>query len=130
MVRALLVAVLTVICWAPGAGAEEPAKHAQWRLVAEQVNGKSHRAEDEYGYEPWRFLRTTSSEGPVGARRWIRDGKYVPLDHSSERLFNQPILGSIYQVDPTWKAPFVGGVTATYLGCGRTSGLLSRACKK
>jgi len=114
VIRALLAAVLMAVSCASPVEAAEPVSVPQWRLTGERVNGTARNAEDRYGNVPWRFLRTTSSEGPVTSRRWLRDGKYVPLDHRGENFFDQPISGAIYQVEPTWKAPFVGGITATH----------------
>ena len=114
MGRSFLVAVLAVIFSAISVVAQEASTVGLWQLTAEQVNGRSRSAEDQYGYVPWQFLRTTSMEGPVASRRWIRDGKYAPLDQHGERFFNQPISGAIYQIKPTWKAPFIGGVTETH----------------
>ena len=114
MGRSFLAAVLAVIFCAISVVAQEASTVGLWQLTAEQVNGRSRSAEDQYGYVPWQFLRTTSMEGPVASRRWIRDGKYAPLDQHGERFFNQPISGAIYQIKPTWKAPFIGGVTETH----------------
>jgi hypothetical protein len=72
---------------------------------------RQNPAPDPDGNEVWHFLRTTSSEGPVGSRRWLQDGRYVSLSRQSERLFDQPVSGFIFQDAPTFLAPFVARVT-------------------
>jgi hypothetical protein len=34
----------------------------------------------------WYFMRTTRSDGPIESRQWLRDGRYVPLTESGEKL--------------------------------------------
>ena len=83
-------------------------------LTAGQVDGESRSAFDAFGFESWQFLRTTTAEGPIASRTWIRDGKYVPLEQLSKRMFDVPIAGAIFQTKPTALAPFVAGVQQDY----------------
>ena len=80
--------------------------------IVARLNGQAlrHSAENP-ALDEWYFLRTTSSEGPVATRRWLHDGKYVPLTTRGDRLFGQDISGFIFREKPTFLAPFVGVVT-------------------
>ncbi|MBM82316.1 MAG: hypothetical protein CMJ78_17250 [Planctomycetaceae bacterium] len=85
-----------------------------WKLTGSEINGSAGSAADDFGGTPWKFLRTTNSKGPVASRTWIRDGKYVPLEQLSARMFDLPLAGAIFQTKPTSKAPFVAGVQDSY----------------
>ncbi len=69
---------------------------------------------DDHGYESWFLMRTTNSTGPVPTRRWLRDGKYAPLESAGGKLFGAPLDGAIYRTKPNALAPFVAGATETY----------------
>jgi len=69
---------------------------------------------DEFGHESWFFMRTTNAKGPIETRIWVRDGKYVPLDHRSTGMFDLPLAGAIFQTKPSTIAPFVAGVRQDY----------------
>ncbi|MAV36207.1 MAG: hypothetical protein CMJ59_12205 [Planctomycetaceae bacterium] len=114
MKRTTSIALLLSVISAAAVEAADALPTGRWRLTGERVNGESRGAEDAFGNAPWHFLRTTTSDGPIASRRWIRDGKYVPLDQLSRKLFDLPVAGAIYQTVPTALAPFVGGVRETY----------------
>jgi hypothetical protein len=61
----------------------------------------------------WYFMRTTRSDGPIESRQWLRDGRYVPLTESGEKLFSSPLEGWAFRVsDPL--APVVGKLATNY----------------
>jgi hypothetical protein len=66
------------------------------------------------GSQPvWYFMRTTRSDGPIESRQWLRDGRYVPLPESGEKLFSSPLQGWAFRVsDPL--APVVGKLATNY----------------
>ena len=61
----------------------------------------------------WHLLRTTSSKGPVESRKWLRDGRYVPLGDAGDKLFGSPLDGWAYRAKNPL-APAVGKITADY----------------
>ncbi|MFN5053769.1 MAG: PSD1 and planctomycete cytochrome C domain-containing protein [Planctomyces sp.] len=61
----------------------------------------------------WYFLRTTQSEGPIESRRWLHDGRYVPLSESGDNLFGSPVDGWAFRVGAQ-VAPLVGRVSSNY----------------
>ena len=69
------------------------ARSLQWKLTADRVTGDASQATDLQGDTTWYFLRTTNSQGAITSRTWLRDGKYVPLDATSRRIFDQPLAG-------------------------------------
>ncbi|MCA9107016.1 MAG: hypothetical protein KDA83_16465, partial [Planctomycetales bacterium] len=68
---------------------------------------------DRRGEAVWYLLRTTTSEGTVEARSWLRDGKYEPLLESGDGLFDAPVNGWAFRAAPPL-APIAGIVTADY----------------
>jgi hypothetical protein len=61
----------------------------------------------------WHYLRTTRSEGPIESRRWLRDGRYVPLAEGGDNLFASPLDGWAYRAN-TPLAPVIGKLTSRY----------------
>jgi len=84
-----------------------------WSLGEDFRTGadRANPAFDEHDEPAWHFLRTTSSAGPVESRAWLRDGKYVPLGDSGEKLFSVSLDGWAYQAQQPL-APAIGRVTA------------------
>ena len=109
----LSISSTTVLVAAPP-HTKDSARSHQWRLTGERVTGDAPHATDQLGNITWHFLRTTNSQGAIGSRTWLRDGKYVPLDATSTRIFDQPLAGALFQKHPATLAPFVAGVTATH----------------
>ena len=110
----LLAALSIPVLAATPPDANNTPKSYQWKLTGDRVTGDASHATDLLGNTSWYFLRTTNSQGPLASRTWLRDGKYVPLEAGSTRIFGQPLSGAIFQEQPTSLAPFVAGVTATH----------------
>ena len=66
---------------------------------------------DAYEHPTWHFLRTTRSKGPIETRRWLHDGRYVPLDDKGEQLFGLPFDGWIFQGAANAESPIVSQAT-------------------
>jgi hypothetical protein len=63
---------------------------------------------DRHGYGTvWHFLRSTRHEGPIEARRWARDGRYLELREWQSPRFGNPRDGWTYQSFPS-RPPAVG----------------------
>ncbi len=109
----LFVCGLAAVGLAPGRGRAAPAASLSWSLGEDFGTGadRANPAVDGDGEPTWHFLRTTSSAGPVESRMWLRDGKYVPLGDSGEKLFGASLDGWAYQVKQPL-APAIGRVTA------------------
>ena len=114
MLRFILFITLLAITTGAPVNADEQPRTVHWKLTDEQINGSARSAFDEFGHESWFFLRTTTTEGPIQTRTWVRDGKYVPLDQLSNRMFDVPLAGAIFRTSPTTLAPLVAGVTEDY----------------
>ena len=61
----------------------------------------------------WYFLRTARSDGPVESRKWLRDGRYVPLADAGDKLFGSQLDGWAYRAKYPL-APAIGKLTAKY----------------
>ena len=98
-----------------GVADETPGPTLSWSLRDQFQAGPAgeNPIADRRGEPVWHLLRTTSREGPVEARRWLRDGKYVPLTDSRDKLFGSPVEGWAFRAEPPL-APLVGRVTADY----------------
>ena len=86
-----------------------------WSLRSEFQTG-SQRANpnlDRDEQPSWHFLRTTTFQGPIESRAWLRDGKYVPLTEQADKLFDSPLDGWAYRASEKI-APLVGKVAAEY----------------
>ena len=62
----------------------------------------------------WEGFEIRSSECPIENRIWVRDGKYIPLEQLSNRMFNVPLAGTIFWTQPITLFPFVAGVVEDY----------------
>jgi len=93
--------------------ADGPPPTLSWSLGEDFGTGadRANPAVDGHDEPTWHFLRTTSAAGPVESRTWLRDGKYVPLGDSGEKLFSASLDGWAYQVKQPL-APAIGRVTA------------------
>jgi len=81
----------------------------QFRTGAERGNPNA----DPAGQPVWHFLRTARSEGSIESRKWLRDGRYVPLADAGEKLFGSPLDGWVYRMmEPL--APAIGKLSADY----------------
>ncbi|MCY2963313.1 MAG: PSD1 and planctomycete cytochrome C domain-containing protein [Planctomycetota bacterium] len=71
-----------------------------WSLRDEFKIGerRENPGSDRENQPTWHFLRTTRSEGPPETRRWLRDGRYVPLTEQGDRLFGMPFDGWIFRL--------------------------------
>ena len=109
--------LLTVFVCAPiaVAKADETGEAITWSLRDEFQTGaaRAHPNTDRDGYPVWHFLRTTRSEGPTESRQWHRDGRYVPLAASGDKLFGSPLDGRIFRSQESL-APAIGKLTAEY----------------
>lgn len=94
------------------ASAAAPAA-VSWSLGADFRTGaeRANPSFDDHDEPTWHYLRTTSSTGPVESRTWLRDGKYLPLGDSGEKLFSVGLDGWAYEVKQPL-APAIGRVTA------------------
>jgi len=86
-----------------------------WSLGSDMRVGqaRANPNSDREGQACWHFLRTTSSQGPVESRQWLRDGKYTLLTEASEKLFDSPLDGWAYRAERR-EAPLVGRVADDY----------------
>ncbi len=75
--------------------------------------GRQNPETDPLDEPVWHYLRTTRSEGPIGSRRWLRDGRYAPLAEGGDNLFASPLDGWAYRVQGML-APAVGKLTSRY----------------
>ena len=114
MSRHLLIGIISAALATSQLRSDESLRSVQWKLTGSQIDGKARTAFDEFGFETWHFLRTTTAEGPIAARTWVRDGKYVPLEQLSDRMFDLPIAGAIFRTRPIAVAPLVAGVQQDY----------------
>jgi hypothetical protein len=74
--------------------------------------GSNNPQADLLGFDSvWHLLRTTRSKGPVGTRRWLRDGRYALLTQRGDRLFAAPLQAWTFKLGPAL-APFAGRYTA------------------
>jgi hypothetical protein len=114
-VRGLFVCALAAAGISPGDGRGCDAAPAvlSWSLGDDfhVGNERANPCFDDHDEPTWHFLRTTSATGPVESRTWFRDGKYVPLGDSGEKLFASSLDGWAYQVKQPL-APAIGRVTA------------------
>ncbi len=92
-----------------------PARTLTWSLRDEFQTGGSRQNPntDRDGQIVWHFLRTTRSEGPVESRKWLRDGRYVPLADAGDKLFGSPLDGWAYRAKEPL-APAIGKLSAKY----------------
>jgi hypothetical protein len=112
-VRALFICGLAVVGLAPGSGRAAAPTALSWSLGEDFRTGadRANPALDGHDEPTWHFLRTTSAAGPVESRTWQRDGRYVPLGDSGEKLFASSLDGWAYRVQQPL-APAIGRVTA------------------
>ena len=112
LIRVTLLAFFTsTVCVAD----EVPSRTMCWSLRDEFGTGaaRENRTFDREDQPVWHFLRTSRSEGPVESRKWLRDGRYVPLADAGENLFGSPLDGWVFRArEPL--APAIGKVTAEY----------------
>jgi hypothetical protein len=97
---------LAVLTSSSGASAE----NLSWRFQDDfQVYPElTNPVPDAHGHGTvWHFLRTTTREGFVGERRWIRDGRYAPLREWQNQRFFHPRDGWTFKRDPP-QPPAVG----------------------
>lgn len=82
-----------------GVADETPGPTRSWSLRDEFQTGPAggNPMADERGEAVWYMLRTTSSDGPVESRKWLRDGRYVPLGDAGDKLFGSPLDGWAYR---------------------------------
>ncbi len=109
----ILLALSWFVCVGPVV-ADQPANgELQWKLSEEFRGGadKENPNADAREYPTWHFLRTTRSEGPIETRRWLRDGRYVPLGEKGERLFGLPFDGWIFRGAASAESPVVSRAT-------------------
>ena len=94
---------------------ERPARTRTWSLREEFRSGaaRENPNADQFQKQVWHFLRTTRSEGPVESRKWLRDGRYVPLADAGDKLFGSPLDGWTFRAKEPL-APAVGKITAEY----------------
>jgi len=94
---------------------ERPARTRTWSLREEFRSGaaRENPNADQFQEQVWHFLRTTRSEGPVESRKWLRDGRYVPLADAGDKLFGSPLDGWTFRAKEPL-APAVGKITAEY----------------
>lgn len=112
LIRATLLALLaSTVCVAD----EVPLRTMTWLLRDEFRTGvaRENPNSDREDQPVWHFLRTSRSEGPVETRKWLRDGKYVPLADEGENLFGSPLNGWVFRAKEPL-APAIGKVTAEY----------------
>ncbi|MFM7160774.1 MAG: DUF1549 domain-containing protein, partial [Planctomycetaceae bacterium] len=112
-------------CWlalwlvAPGVGgvwaAEPPGRTLTWSLREQFQTGAARQNPnpDPLDWPVWQFLRTTRSEGAVESRKWLNDGRYVPLTEAADKLFDSPLDGWAFRTQGAL-APAVGKVTTAY----------------
>ena len=83
-------------------GEERPTRNMTWSLREDFQTGagRENPTSDRDGEPVWHFLRTTRSEGPIETRKWLRDGRYVPLGEKGDRIFGLPFDGWIFRLTP------------------------------
>jgi len=113
MSRFVLLTLLAVASVMPTI-ARADSRTVEWKLSGEQIDGSARSLIDDLGYESWFLMRTTTAKGSIQNRTWVRDGRYVPLEQTSTRMFGLPLAGAIFRVKPNSLAPFVAGVTENY----------------
>jgi len=101
-----------------GAQSETPPQSPpalRWSLPNDFQTGSNRQNPnpDREGESVWYFLRTTTTQGPIESREWIRDGRYRPLTESGAGLFASPLDGWAHRVSPPL-APLLGRLTAEY----------------
>ena len=98
-----------------GVADETPGPTLSWSLRDEfrTATAGENPIADQRGEADWYMLRTTSSDGPVESRKWLRDGRYVPLGDAGDKLFGSPLDGWAYRAKNPL-APAVGKITADY----------------
>ena len=115
MPHILRVTLLAFFASTVAAAAEVPSQTMTWSLRDEFRTGaaRENTNSDREDQPVWHFLRTSRSEGPVESRKWLRDGKYMPLADGSENLFGSPLDGWAFRAKEPL-APLIGKVTAEY----------------
>ena len=91
-----------ILVAAAGFNLARAAEPLTWSLARDlrTGNARENPNSDQADFPTWHFLRTTHAEGPLEQRKWSRDGRYVPLTGSGERLFDHPFDGWIFQPQP------------------------------
>ena len=112
-----LIVAAALGLWAAGVASSVTAVDATtasltWSIGDEFRTGaaRANPTFDGHGEPTWHFLRTSTSTGPVESRVWLRDGRYVPLEDSGERLFASSLDGWAFRVAQPL-APAIGRVT-------------------
>ena len=107
-----IVLVVPVVVAAAAAVRGDEVRTASWTIGDDFPTGASRAnpALDDHDEPTWHFLRTTTSTGPVESREWSRDGRYVPLEDSGERLFSISLDGWALRARQPL-APAIGRVT-------------------
>jgi hypothetical protein len=94
-------------CWGDDAPASGPLRwnlRDDFRPAPELTNPMA----DGHGFGTvWHFLRTTRHEGPIEARSWARDGRYLELREWQSPRFRNPRDGWTYQSFPS-RPPAMG----------------------
>ncbi|MFM8537714.1 MAG: PSD1 and planctomycete cytochrome C domain-containing protein, partial [Planctomycetaceae bacterium] len=107
-----MVGWLAVVGLVPAPGRAAAPEAMSWSLGDDFRTGaeRANPALDKHDEPTWHFRLTTSSAGPVESRTWLRDGKYMPLGDSGEKLFSASLDGWAYQAKQPL-APAIGRVT-------------------
>ena len=97
-----LLLVIFVCAEIAAVRASDPRETLAWSLRDEFLTGgaRGNPNTDREAQPVWHFLRTTRSEGPVETRKWLHDGRYVPLAENGDRVFGLPFDGWIYRLNP------------------------------
>ena len=81
-----------------------------WNL-ADDFQVGSHRQNpnsDHYSQPTWHFLRTSNRVNGVVDRKWLRDGKYVPLSQYGFHLFDLPVDAWAKHPAGDYRQPVIG----------------------
>jgi hypothetical protein len=115
MARLIRVTLLAFFASTVCVADEVPSRTMTWSLRDEFRTGAARENPnvDREDQPVWHFLRTSRSEGPVASRKWLRDGRYVPLADGGENLFGSPLDGWAFRARGPL-APAIGKVTAEY----------------
>ena len=63
---------------------------------------------DRYGEPSWYFLQTTGRTPDLANRRWLRDGKYAPLEIFATPLFDLPVEAWAKHPVGDYRMPVIG----------------------
>ena len=81
-----------------------------WDLADDfQVGSHHQNPNSDHDSQPtWYFLRTTSRVNGVAERKWLRDGKYIPLSQYGSRLFDLPVDAWVKHPAGDYRQPVIG----------------------